>query len=63
MNIEKHLVNVTFKFTFLNTNVTESDCILQKKYKKQKDQSFSLTLSLKPIFLFQIRDKYRNGFQ
>ena len=27
---EKHLPKFTFKFTFADTNVAESDCILQK---------------------------------
>ena len=45
---EKHLAKFTFKLSFVDTNVAENDCILQKKPKKQaiKNQSFSVTLWL-----------------
>ena len=49
------------ELTFVNTNVTESDCILQKNKKQNKNESSSVTISLKPIFS-ETRDNYKNWF-
>ena len=58
MIIEKHFVKFTFKLTFVYTNVTESDYIMQRtppppKKKKKKKQESPICL-IKDYFVMKL---------